>query len=74
MPALDSALRKNLENTIVRARDAAERAAGAAIQALAVRERPPGMTLKTREDVDEYLEGLRISIIDHIDEERPVIL
>ena len=45
MPALDSVLRRNLENTIISARDAAERAAGAAIKALAVGEREPYASL-----------------------------
>ncbi len=45
MPALDSALRRNLENIIVRARDEAERASGAAMNALAVREKEPYASL-----------------------------
>jgi hypothetical protein len=41
LPALEPALRRQLENTIVAARDAAEKAADAAIKSLAVHEKEP---------------------------------
>ena len=44
------------------------------LQPQAVRVRPPGASLKTEEDVDEYLGALRSKIMGHIDEGRPVIL
>lgn len=40
----------------------------------AYRLRPPAATLKTREDVDEYLQRMRAEILRHIDAGRPVIL
>ena len=40
----------------------------------AVRVRPPGASLKTEKDVDEYLKALRSRILGHISEGRPVIL
>ncbi|MDP9440319.1 MAG: BREX-1 system adenine-specific DNA-methyltransferase PglX, partial [Actinomycetota bacterium] len=49
MPALDTALRRNLENTIVRARDEADRASKAAMNALAVREKEPYASLGPEE-------------------------
>ena len=44
------------------------------LQPQAVRVRPPGASLKTEEDVDEYLKALRAKIVGHIDRGRPVIL
>lgn len=45
MPALEPALRRQLENTVVAARDAAEKAADAAIKSLAVHEKEPYSSL-----------------------------
>jgi hypothetical protein len=36
--------------------------------------RPPTATLKTREEVNEYLEGVKVEIMAHIEKGRPVIL
>lgn len=35
--------------------------------------KPAAATLKTREEVDEYLEEMRAEILRHVDEGRPVI-
>lgn len=40
----------------------------------AVRVRPPGASLATEDEVDEYLAGLRERLLSHIREGRPVIL
>ncbi len=49
MPALDPTLRKTLESVVVRARDEAERASEAAINALAVGEKEPYASLGSKE-------------------------
>lgn len=39
-----------------------------------IRIRAPSASLRTAEEVDDYLEGLKAEILQHIDEGRPVIL
>jgi hypothetical protein len=44
------------------------------LEPTAVRVRPPGASLTTEEEVDEYLQELRGRIMAHVDAGRPVVL